>query len=142
MIRTIPALGLALLALGACAPTMRPHGVAVPSATVAVVANAPVTTVRPGFGVEERMAIHQHPTHPSVAYAPVTGCVSANTAYAMHEMAGKYECSVLYNPGTLTSYRFSVFRDAHGRAYTTDAGGRWKRNPAYDGYVAGDQPHR
>jgi hypothetical protein len=83
-----------------------------------------------------------HPTHPSIAYEPLHGCTSWNTAYAMHEMAGKFECAALYTPGRLQAYRFVVFRDAHGNAYTTARDGRWERNPAYDGFVQGDQPHR
>lgn len=131
---------LAPLALVACAPTP-PQRVAIPSDTVGVV-STPVSVVVPSAVPPNHLRIHPHPTHPSPAYEPIAGCGSWNTAYAMHEMAGKYECAVLYRPGTLSAYRFVVFRDPNGLAYTTNSDGRWIRNTAYDGYVNGDQPHR
>lgn len=129
------------LVVGACASTV-PTGVAIPDNTVAVVSAAPVSTQRPPLTRVERLRINAHPTHPSVAYEAVAGCTSWNTAYAMHAMAGKYECAAFYSPGTLSAYRFVVFRDANGLAYTAARDGRWTRNPAYDGFVQGDQPHR
>lgn len=133
-------LGAPLALMGCMAPV--PQSVPLPQHTVAVVASPSVPSVRPPLDRVEKLRIHAHPTHPTVAYEPVAGCTSWNTAYAMHAMAGKYECAALYTPGNLTAYRFVVFRDANGLAYTTGRDGRWVRNPAYDGYVAGDQPHR
>lgn len=132
---------LSPLGLAACADPA-PHSVALPSHTVGVVSTVPVDVVRPQPIPSNHLRIHPHPTHPSPAYEPIAGCTSWNTAYAMHAMAGKYECAVLYRPGTLSAYRFVVFRDPNGLAYTTNHDGRWIRNPSYDGYVNGDQPHR
>lgn len=129
------------LALAAC--VQHQPGTAIPTGGVEVV---PVASSVPARGMPEvsygSMRVQPHPTHPTVAYEALHECTNWNTAYAMHEMAGKYQCAALYTPGTVQAYRFVVFRDAHGNAYTTGTDGRWVRNPAYDGYVQGDQPHR
>ena len=107
-----------------------------PAITSPMPTTPPATVLRPTITAQGQLL------RPSPAYAPLAGCTTWNTAYAMHEMAGKYECEAMYKPGSLTAYRFSVFRDAHGLAYTTNSLGQWQRNPSYDGYVAGVQPHR
>lgn len=157
--RIFLALAVSALTLGACAPQVhesagipstsdlvRPHPAAPQTLARSTAYNPPIVRATPTPASSAHAYSYLDATgtkrHKAMAYKPLDECTTWNTAYAMHEMAGKYQCAALYQPGDLMEYRFVVFRDAHGLAYTTGSDGRWIRNPAYDGYVRGDQPHR
>lgn len=120
---------LAVVALAGCSEPWMGSGQAIERAPAGT--PMPEINMLPGLtGADYTRAVMEDGT--TVVYRRAGGCTTPNTAYAMHHMAGKYECAILYTGAAHAGTGEVVFRDWLGRAYTPDSYGNWVRNSEYD----------
>lgn len=122
-------IGMTMLALAGCGEPWMGNGSALVRAPASH--TSPLVSTLPGL-LDKQYTEATLDDGRVVIYERTASCTTPNTGYAMHHMAGKFECAVLYTSEAHDGSADVIFRDWLGRAYTPDQYGVWKRLPEYD----------